>query len=124
MWKFVYRAELTDPTLIVHWCCGIGIWDMEMAGLFPNAQVVGIDFKEATFPNLRHGIPNLDFKITVIHDNMTGLESFDDNTVDYVLIRDAWLMMAPVSKWDNILHQVYRVLKPGGSVELSEHSKS
>lgn len=105
----------------MNWCCGIGLWDMEMAALFPNAKVIGVDYKEATLSNLLHGIPNLEFRFAVIHDTYTGLESFRDNSVDFVILRDTWLMNAPVWKWDNLLKAVYRILKPGGWIEIEEH---
>jgi ubiquinone/menaquinone biosynthesis C-methylase UbiE len=94
---------------------------MEMAALFPNAKVIGVDYKEATLSNLLHGIPNLEFRFAVIHDAYTGLESFRDNSVDFVILRDTWLMNAPVWKWDNLLKAVYRILKPGGWIEIEEH---
>lgn len=122
IWQGIYRADLKSPSVIVNWCCGIGLWDMEMAALFPNAKVIGVDYKEATLSNLLHGIPNLEFRFAVIHDTYTGLESFRDNSVDFVILRDTWLMNAPVWKWDNLLKAVYRILKPGGWIEIEEHS--
>ncbi|KAL0136195.1 type 11 methyltransferase [Mucor lusitanicus] len=122
IWQGIYRADLKDPEMIVNWCCGIGLWDMEMAALFPDAKVVGVDYKEATLSNLQHGIPNLEFRFAVIHDTYTGLESFEDDSVDFVILRDTWLMNAPVWKWDNLLKAIYRILKPGGWIEVEEHS--
>ncbi|KAL7311964.1 hypothetical protein PS15m_009670 [Mucor circinelloides] len=122
IWQGIYRADLKNPSVIVNWCCGIGLWDMEMAALFPDAKVIGVDYKEATLSNLLHGIPNLEFRFAVIHDTYTGLESFEDDSVDFVILRDTWLMNAPVWKWDNLLKAIYRILKPGGWIEVEEHS--
>ncbi|KAK4510956.1 uncharacterized protein ATC70_000065 [Mucor velutinosus] len=122
IWQVIYRADLKDPEVIVNWCCGIGLWDMEMATLFPDAKVIGVDYKEATLSNLLHGLPNLEFRFAVIHDTYTGLESFEDDSVDFVILRDTWLMNAPVWKWDNLLKAIYRILKPGGWIEVEEHS--
>ncbi|KAI7876142.1 S-adenosyl-L-methionine-dependent methyltransferase [Mucor mucedo] len=122
IWKGIYRANLIAPEVIVDWCCGIGVWDMEMATLFPQAQVIGVDFKEATLSNLQHECPNLKFRHVVIHTYSTGLESFDDSSVDFVMMRDVWFINAPPSKWINVLNESFRILKPGGWIEMSEHS--
>jgi ubiquinone/menaquinone biosynthesis C-methylase UbiE len=94
-----------------------------MALLFPDTHIVGVDFKEATLSNLQHDLPNLEFRHTVIHDSFTGLESFASSSVDYIMMRDAWLINTPVSKWKNVLRESLRILKPGGWIELTEHSK-
>lgn len=91
-----------------------------MAELFPQAKIVGVDFKEATLSNLQHGLPNLEFKFTVIHDKTTGLELFEDNSVDLVMMRDSWLINSPSFKWTNILNESFRILKPGGYIEIEE----
>ncbi|KAI8063712.1 uncharacterized protein B0P05DRAFT_590246 [Gilbertella persicaria] len=122
IWKGIYRPNLKDPSVIVNWCCGVGLWNMEMATLFPNTRVIGVDFKEATLLNSHYGLPNLEFKYVVIHDRITGLESFEPNSVDYFMMRDCWLMNAPVYKWDNVLKEAYRILKPGGFIQIEEHS--
>lgn len=95
---------------------------MEMAALYPNAKIIGIDFEDAMLSNIHHSISNLEFRPAIIHDEVTGLETFDDNSVDYIMLRDVWLMNAPASRWGNLLNQALRILKPGGSIELTEHS--
>lgn len=96
---------------------------MEMAERFPNAQVIGVDFEEATLSNLQHEYHNLKFRHVVIHTYSTGLESFDDNSVDFVMMRDVWFINAPPSKWMNVLKESFRILKPGGWIEMTEHCK-
>ncbi|KAI9486500.1 MAG: S-adenosyl-L-methionine-dependent methyltransferase [Benjaminiella poitrasii] len=127
IWKGkIYHAALNknnqQPSLVVNWCCGAGTWCLEMAAMFPNTKVIGIDFKEATSSNLKYALPNLDFKYVVIHDRLTGLETLEENSVDFVMLRDVWIVNAPVSKWEHVLKEVYRILKPGGWIELQEHS--
>ena len=55
-----------------------------MAALFPNTKIIGVDFKEATFQNSHYSLPNMEFRYAVIRDNITGLESFESNSVDAV----------------------------------------
>ena len=93
-----------------------------MAALFPNAKVIGVDFKEATFQNVHYSLPNMEFRFAVIHDKVTGLESFESDSVDFFIMRDCWLINAPSYKWDNLFGEVYRILKPGGFIEVEEHS--
>lgn len=96
---------------------------MEMAALFPEAQVIGVDFKEAALSNLQHEFSNLKFRPVVIHNSSTGLETFESNSVDFVMMRDVWFINAPSSKWVNVLKESFRILKPGGWIEMSEHCK-
>lgn len=105
------------------WCCGIGVWDIEMSLLFPKAQIIGVDFKDATLSNLQHEYPNIKFKHVVIHNDSTGLENFESNSVDFVMMRDVWFINAPPSKWINVLKEAFRILKPGGWIEITEHCK-
>ncbi|KAI7906888.1 S-adenosyl-L-methionine-dependent methyltransferase [Cokeromyces recurvatus] len=119
----IHQAKLESPSVIVNWCCGIGTWCMEMATMFPNTRIIGVDYKEViTSFNMQHSLPNLKFKYIAAHDKLTGLESFEDNSVDFVMMRDVWLINIPILKWEYVLKQVYRILKPGGWIELQEHT--
>ncbi|OBZ82349.1 Demethylmenaquinone methyltransferase [Choanephora cucurbitarum] len=122
IWKGIYSADLKDPSVIVNWCCGVGLWNLEMAALFPNTKIIGVDFKEATFQNSHYSLPNMEFRYAVIRDNITGLESFESNSVDFFIMRDCWLINAPMYKWDNVFREAYRILKPGGFIEVEEHN--
>lgn len=98
----------------------LGMWTMEMAQQFPDCQVVGIDYEQATLPSLAESLKNLRFHNVVIHEGCTGLEDFEDNSADYIMMRDVWMVNSPAYRWEETLSHVYRVLKPGGWVELYE----
>ncbi|KAI8143645.1 S-adenosyl-L-methionine-dependent methyltransferase [Fennellomyces sp. T-0311] len=120
VWRANFKVPLQSPTLIVNWCCGTGIWAMEMAQQFPHSQVIGMDFQSATLSSLGRSLSNLSFKNIIVGQGTTGLETLQDNTVDYLMMRDVWLVNSPGYKWLETLVQVFRVLKPGGWVEVYE----
>lgn len=59
-----------------------------------------------------------------MHEGHTGLESFEDNVADHVMMRDVWLVNSPEHKWLDVLRQVHRVLKPGGCIEIYEQGNN
>ncbi|KAL0087804.1 S-adenosyl-L-methionine-dependent methyltransferase [Phycomyces blakesleeanus] len=120
VWGRNYNVPLKSPSLIIHWCCGTGIWCLELAEEFPDAKVIGIDFKTAPLQNIAETRTNLTFQDITICEGHTGLEGYPDNAVDYVMMRDVWIVNSPIHKWHNILKQVLRILKPGGWIEIIE----
>ncbi|OBZ87567.1 Demethylmenaquinone methyltransferase [Choanephora cucurbitarum] len=124
IWGSNHKVPLENPTMIIDWCCGTAVWDLEMAFEFPKAQVVGIDYESFTVSGLTNTVKNFSFRNALIHQGETGLGSFSDNQVDYVMIRDSWLVNSSTSKWTNILKEVYRILKPGGYIELYEQDSN
>ncbi|ORZ00651.1 hypothetical protein BCR43DRAFT_511626 [Syncephalastrum racemosum] len=118
IWGRNHRMRLKDPSLIVHWWCSTGHWCYEMATEYPDAKVVGIDY--GTVRNSTGRPPNLELRKVAIHDGCTGLEAFEDNSVDCVMLRSVWCVNAPDHRWHSLLEQVFRILKPGGACEIYE----
>ncbi|KAI9495908.1 S-adenosyl-L-methionine-dependent methyltransferase [Zychaea mexicana] len=93
---------------------GNGIWALEMATQHSHAQVLGLDIRlppEQTLASLK----NLRFVRTDIHERWP----LTDAAVDLIFQRN----MGPHVKkqqWLALLQEMYRVLKPGGYVELLE----
>lgn len=99
--------------------CGYGTWTMEMATQFPNAHFIGMD----TYSNFPNDIKprNCHFKLFHINHKQVQLP-FLDNSIDYIFQRDLnWDL--PESTWLPVLQECFRILKPGGWIEIVEPVK-
>ncbi|KAI8991356.1 S-adenosyl-L-methionine-dependent methyltransferase [Mycotypha africana] len=93
--------------------CGSGCWVMDMAIDYPHFQFIGVDMADM-FPTAIRP-ENVKFQLQNI---LQGLP-FPDNTFDFVHMR--LLIIAFQKKdWPWVLSEIYRVLKPGGIVQLME----
>lgn len=84
-----------------------------MATEFPAAHFTGID-KVYLFPKCIYP-PNVSFQQL---DVMDGLP-FEDNSFDFVSLR-LFVLAFTKTDYDDALKEIYRVLKPGGVVQLME----
>ncbi|KAI8066907.1 S-adenosyl-L-methionine-dependent methyltransferase [Gongronella butleri] len=91
---------------------GTGIWAVEMANQYPDVQVLGLD---RVMPHEQHRVDNLRF----VQCDITESWPMSDNAVDFIFLRH---MKEALKKqdWIKVLGEMYRVLKPGGHVELVE----
>ncbi|MCJ1468465.1 Secondary metabolism regulator lae1 [Pseudocyphellaria aurata] len=93
-----------EPPRILDLGAGTGIWAIDMADKYPDAEVVGIDLvniqPERIPPNLRFRIPR-------------------DFESPWFLGEDAWDLIhlrmgyGSISSWSEMYHNVFRHLKPG-----------
>ncbi|KAL9565869.1 hypothetical protein ACKAV7_010051 [Fusarium commune] len=89
---------------------GTGIWAVDFADSFPDAQVIGTDvspIQPGWIP------PNLRFDI----EDCTQEWTFAPNSQDYIHFR--WLVGSIVD-WDQLFKEAYKCLKPGGYIESHE----
>ncbi|KAI9711588.1 MAG: hypothetical protein M1820_002153 [Bogoriella megaspora] len=91
---------------------GTGIWAIDMADEYPSARVTGTDLSPIQ-PDFVP--PNCSFEI----DDVTLEWTFPDDRFDFIHIRE---MFGCIPDWDFFLQQAWRCLKPGGWVEIVEHS--
>ena len=100
------------PQQILDIGCGSGIYCIEVAFDYPDAQVHGVDISPVnSFP-----VPgNCNFYVA---DVMEGLW-FHDGTFDFIHSRELHSGILE-DKWVDYLCEVFRLLKPGGWVQLVE----
>ncbi|OBZ88618.1 Demethylmenaquinone methyltransferase [Choanephora cucurbitarum] len=105
-----------DKKVVLDMGCGTGTWTMEMATRFPNATFIGLD-KSSDFP--RDIKPkNCYFERFYIDPTEIRLP-FKDQSVDYIFQRDLNCGL-PRAAWLPLMDEYYRILKPGGWLELME----
>ncbi|KAI8336023.1 S-adenosyl-L-methionine-dependent methyltransferase [Blakeslea trispora] len=96
--------------------CGTGTWTMEMATQFPNATFIGLD-KCSDFPR---DIKPKNCHFERFYVNTTHIHlPFEDQSVDYIFQRDLNCGL-PRAAWLPLMDEYYRILKPGGWLELVE----
>ncbi|CDS13309.1 hypothetical protein LRAMOSA05487 [Lichtheimia ramosa] len=93
--------------------CGSGSWVMEVAIEHPNAHVTGIDMADMFPTTIRP--ENVTFQLCNILDGLP----YEDNTFDFVHMRQL-IVALRAKEWPVVLNEIYRVLKPGGLVQLVE----
>lgn len=108
----LHLAPLEDPAEILDIGTGTGIWAIETADKYPQAQVTGTDLSPIQ-PDLVP--PNCVFEV----DDATLEWTWDDDHFDFIHIRE---MFGSVSNWDSFSREAFRCTKPGGYVEIVEHS--
>jgi len=116
-----YAAPVNQPADILDVGCGSGRWAMEMAALFPNARVVGLDLvppPEDANP-LGQGLDvrpaNYIFSVGNI------LEGLPFATGSFDFVHQRLLITAiPRDRWPSVIQELVRVTRPGGWVELAE----
>jgi ubiquinone/menaquinone biosynthesis C-methylase UbiE len=110
-----YLAPLTPASTqtILDVGCGTGIWAVEMSALFPQAHVLGVDVALSSLPrplpstclfvqaNVLEGLPFPDGQFTYTHQRLL-------------------VAAIPALQWPGVVHELVRVTRPGGWIELLE----
>lgn len=104
------------PVTILNAACGAGFWTLDMAYTFPQAQVMGFDAFDAKKIQVNTA-PNIVYKDGDITKHM----SLPDNCMDLIFQRDTSYMM-PHERWPLHVAELFRIVKPGGYIELVEYS--
>jgi ubiquinone/menaquinone biosynthesis C-methylase UbiE len=110
-----YLAPLVpnSPNTILDVGCGTGIWPIEMSALFPQAHIIGVDVALSSLPrtvplncifaqaNILQGLPFPDQQFTFTHQRLL-------------------VAAIPALQWPRAVHELVRVTRVGGWVELLE----
>ncbi|CAG8657301.1 45222_t:CDS:2 [Gigaspora margarita] len=92
--------------------CGSGQWSIEIAQMFPDAEIYGIDISPK-FPFIAP------YNCTFVRGNILCRLSFEDNFFDFIWIRNLYAEITN-KDWPPLMHELKRVLKSGGIIEQHE----
>jgi ubiquinone/menaquinone biosynthesis C-methylase UbiE len=116
-----YAAPIGKPASILDVGSGTGRWAKEMAALFPNARVTGVDIKESAAgePGAATAADQRPANYTFVPGNILEGLPFPDASFDFVHQRLLFFAI-PSDRWQFVLNELYRVTRPGGWVEVVE----
>ncbi|KAF3083859.1 hypothetical protein TWF569_001393 [Orbilia oligospora] len=107
----LYLAPIDEcPQKILDVGTGTGIWAMEMGDLHPSAVVIGNDLSPI---QPRWVPPNVKFEIDDFNEPWVQTPS----SYDFVHARE---IHGAVSDWRQFCSEAFRILKPGGWIEVAE----
>ncbi|KAK7466435.1 hypothetical protein VKT23_005157 [Stygiomarasmius scandens] len=115
--KFIYDESLVLPedAAVLDVGTGSGAWISDMVQIVPSSVVIhGIDISPAFFPHIQSSA-NQNIRLSV--HSCTSLPEDWSNSFDLV---NQSLLIAAITQdeWRQNLRETYRVLKPGGQVQL------
>lgn len=114
------RAPVYQPRSILDVACGTGIWAREMADKFPSAQVIGFDIDQSLPEKAMELLgPGGQFPQNFRFQVADALKPFpfEDDSFDFVHAR-LISPFVPIPRWPDVLHEMMRVLQPGGVIEV------
>ncbi|KAF9442498.1 S-adenosyl-L-methionine-dependent methyltransferase [Macrolepiota fuliginosa MF-IS2] len=108
---------LTSHDFVLESAAGTGAWLLELAEQTPEAaKFIGIDIESHLFPNPATLPPNISFEVQSV------LNLPDEWTGKYTLVHQRLLIAAfRTAEWPQAFKQIFRVLRPGGWLQLEEN---
>jgi len=114
-----YGAPVQQPGAILDVGGGTGRWSVELASVFPQAQIVSLDLSDPSAPGgALTGAPippNVTFQVANV---LEGLP-YPDAAFDFVHQR-LLAFALPLDRWPDDVRELVRVTRAGGWVELVE----
>jgi len=115
-----YAAPLVNPAAILDVGTGTGRWAIEMAQLFPQANVIGLDVKPPAVDEKAERNREMDVRppnYRFVAGNLLEGLPFADASFDFVHMRLLFTAI-PHDRWQAAVNELVRVTRPGGWVEL------
>ncbi|KAL5485825.1 hypothetical protein ACEPAI_6867 [Sanghuangporus weigelae] len=107
------------PKRVLDLGCGSGTWIIAAANAWPETTFVGFDVhtRQPNLSLLKRS--DLAQRIEWVHGNFLEFLPFADAEFDFVRAQSIGLGV-PEDEWQNVIDEIVRVLKPGGSLEIIE----
>lgn len=116
--KTMKHMHLKNEDIILDLCCGTGDWSIQMAEENDKVEVVGVDFSENMLEVAKHRTAHLK-NISLMQGDAMNLD-FPDASFDFVTIGFG---LRNLPDYALGLREMYRVLKPGGTLVILETSQ-
>lgn len=114
-----FATPLRNPQAILDVGCGTGRWAREMAQTFPEARVAGVDIKAPPADALAVTVDPRQGQFAFTPGNVLEGLPFPDASFDFTHMRLMFLAI-PADRWEHVAHELARVTRPGGWIELVE----
>ena len=119
----LHRAPIRQPRSLLDVACGTGIWCREMAQQFPRARVIGIDI-DASLPEKAIEVlgPGGQFPQNFRFQVVDALKPFPFSDAEFDFVHARLISpFVPIARWQDVVSEMARVLRPGGLIELVDH---
>jgi ubiquinone/menaquinone biosynthesis C-methylase UbiE len=117
-WTLAKAVPKKDYRRILDLGCGIGKSTLAYCDLYPNAEVIGIDYA-APMLKYAHKLAEQRGKKTTFSQRNAESTGYEDQSFD--LIVAIWLFHEiPRKAMDNVVREAYRLLRPGGYFAIME----
>lgn len=118
---FPQRLDLSEVQRVLDIACGPGGWAQEVAFQYPEMDVVGVDISRAmiTYATAQCRVQKLDNATFQVMDATKKLE-FPDNSFDMINARFLVGFISSLAAWTELIQECLRVLRPGGTLRLTE----
>ncbi|CAG8565931.1 503_t:CDS:2 [Ambispora leptoticha] len=124
-WRLVWETNYSAPVghilknrnnvRILDVGCGSGVWLLEMASKYQNANFFGVDIVKSFPTEIKP--PNVKFQKANLLDGLP----YQTEDFDFIIVRNLQMEFT-VTEWcDIILPELQRVLKSGGFIESNEY---
>lgn len=108
----LFLAPVKDPSHVLDLGTGTGMWAIDMADKFPEADILGVDLSPVG-PGMRPD--NVRFEV----DDICSPWVHPENHFDFIHAR---ALLGSVADWPELYRQAFRHMTPGGFIEHMEWS--
>ena len=110
----IINEHLTPDSFIIDYGCGYGR-TLNMLWQQGYKNSVGYDFSEGMIQRGRHTFPHLQLKVSE-----NNKIPHNDNSVDMVILFAVLTCIISDSRQASLMDEIFRVLKPGGTVYIND----
>ncbi|KAF2494299.1 S-adenosyl-L-methionine-dependent methyltransferase [Lophium mytilinum] len=108
----LFSAPLNNPQKILDVGTGTGVWAVDIADIFPDAEIIGTDLSPT---QTAMAPPNIRFEI----DDCNSEWVYPEDSFDFVHMRS---LSGCVSDWPALYRQCFKHIQPGGYLQHCEFS--